>query len=154
MFQARCGPVFRPRQQSNCSPLWTLNQTRKSRSNVLLLVAAIAAKEGADSVPEPAPMRHRIPCRSRPQSHADPLRNPPLFRCAICAQCRAQSVALPPCYPFIIPCRIRSRSRLQSRTIGGNGINPNPGVVRTASSCNAAAKRKTASGVRDQENSR
>ena len=42
LFQARCGPEFRPRQPRNCSPLWTPNQTRKSRSNVLLLVAAIS----------------------------------------------------------------------------------------------------------------
>jgi len=40
-------------------------------------------------------MRHRIPCRSRLQSHADALRNPPLFRCAICAQCRAESAPVP-----------------------------------------------------------
>ena len=42
LFQARCGPEFRPQLPSNCSPLLTPNQTKKNRNNVLLLVAAFS----------------------------------------------------------------------------------------------------------------
>ncbi len=92
-----------------------------------------------------------------------------LFCCAVCVQCRAQPAALPTCNPFAMPRTSRCSSVAQSvRTAAHNPL-PNAApqvvqsdadatclqlrVVATATSRNAAAKRKTASGVRDQENS-
>ncbi len=117
MFQAGCGPVFRPPLPSNCSPLLTPNRTKKNRNNVLLLVAAIAAKRGPLPSRNRPPMRYRIPAdprrkeiRKRAQaacklcalprtvrnssvvrSACTAAHDPQHFRRAICAQCRVQA---------------------------------------------------------------
>ena len=93
---------------------------------------------------------------------------PPLFCRAICSQCRARSATLPSRSLCAVTRTTRRSSAVQS--VCNVAHNPLPNVapqvvqsdadatclqlrvVATATSRNAAAKRKTASGVRDQEN--
>ena len=101
-------------------------------------VAQCCAHCRAQSVCKLCAMPRTIRSSSVAQSVCNAAYNLLLFCRAVRVQCRAQLAA---------------QCSASSRTIGCNGISSNPGVVRTASSRNAAAKRKTASGVRDQENS-
>ena len=99
------------------------------------------------------PGTNRAHCRAR--SAALPLRS----LCAMSRTVRNSSIAQSMrkvAHGSQLFCRvIRSQCRAQlaaqcsvsSRTIGCNGISPTPGVVRTATSCETAAKRKTASGA-------
>jgi len=98
-------------------------------------------------------MKRTIRCSSVAQSVRTVAHGLQLFCRAVCVQCRAQSAALPlrklcamsrtTCCPNAAPQAVQSDA---------DATCLHPRVVATATSRNAAAKRKTASGVRDQEN--
>ena len=114
-------------------------------------------------------MPRTIRCSSAVQSVRTVAHCPPLLRRAVCVHSRAQPAALLPCSLCALSRTNRSTAAAQPVHNVAHNLLPNAApqvvqsdadatcnqlrVVATATSRNAAAKRKTASGVRDQENS-